>query len=51
MAVETFNSSTTWTAPAGVTSVQVECWGRAAQPIWPVKGWTQENLDNLKKNR
>src|SRR3990167_4490947 len=24
---ETFNSSTTWTAPAGVTSVQVEVWG------------------------
>ena len=27
MATETFNSSTTWTAPAGVTSVQVDVWG------------------------
>ena len=24
---ETFNASTTWQAPAGVTSVTVECWG------------------------
>jgi predicted CxxxxCH...CXXCH cytochrome family protein len=24
---ETFNSSTTWTAPVGVTLVSVECWG------------------------
>jgi hypothetical protein len=24
---ETFNASTTWTAPVGVTSVEVECWG------------------------
>lgn len=27
MTVETFTSSTTWTAPAGVTTVTVECWG------------------------
>ena len=27
MAVETFASTTTWVAPAGVTSVDVECWG------------------------
>lgn len=27
MAVENFTTSTTWTAPAGVTSVTVECWG------------------------
>jgi len=25
--VETFTSSTTWTCPVGVTSIQVECWG------------------------
>ena len=25
--VETFNSSTSWICPAGVTSLQVECWG------------------------
>src|SRR3989338_10991559 len=25
---QTFNSSTTWTAPAGVTSVTVEAWGK-----------------------
>ncbi len=25
--IETFTSSTTWTCPAGVTSVTVECWG------------------------
>ena len=28
MTVETFNSTTTWLCPAGVTSVQAECWGR-----------------------
>lgn len=27
MTVETFTSSTTWTCPPGVTSVDVECWG------------------------
>lgn len=27
MTIETFNSSTTWTCPVGVTSVQIECWG------------------------
>ena len=27
MTVEIFDSSTTWTAPTGVTSVTVECWG------------------------
>ena len=25
--VKTYTSSKTWTCPAGVTSVQVECWG------------------------
>ncbi len=29
-ATETFNSSTTWVAPVGVTSVQVEAWGAGA---------------------
>jgi len=28
--VETFDSSTSWTVPAGVTSVDVECWGGGA---------------------
>lgn len=27
MTVEVFDASTTWTAPAGVTSVTAECWG------------------------
>ena len=27
MTVETFTSSTSWTCPTGVTSVQAECWG------------------------
>ena len=27
MTTVTFNASSTWTAPAGVTSVQAECWG------------------------
>lgn len=27
MTVETFNASTTWVCPAGVTSVDAECWG------------------------
>lgn len=31
MTVETFNASTTWTCPAGVTSVDVECWGGGAK--------------------
>lgn len=30
MSVDTFTSSTTWTCPAGVTSVQVECWAGGA---------------------
>lgn len=28
--VKTFSSSTTWTAPAGITSAKVECWGSGA---------------------
>ena len=32
MASETFNSSTTWTCPAGVTSVQAECYGGGGGP-------------------
>ena len=27
MTVQTFTTSTTWTCPAGVTTVKVECWG------------------------
>lgn len=27
MSVDTYTASTTWVAPTGVTSVQVECWG------------------------
>ena len=40
MAVETFNASTTWTCPAGVTSVQVECWGGGAKGfVATVRKW------------
>lgn len=28
MSTQTFNTTGTWTCPAGVTSVQAECWGR-----------------------
>jgi hypothetical protein len=31
MAVETFTSSGNWNVPAGVTSVDVECWGAGGQ--------------------
>lgn len=30
MAVDTYDVSDTWTCPAGVTEVQVECWGEGA---------------------
>lgn len=38
MPVEVFNSTTTWTCPAGVTSVRIECWGSGANGASPGQG-------------